>query len=346
MKKKKIFLGAYINHNNAQNINCLSIALNLNKDKFDVKTLITSPFDCINLIKGVRYIRVYNTFFNISNFFAFFIGILWSDVSYIPKHHSTPIWVLKVSKLFNIKLFTTIEGNMCDQRFKSMIDSFGSKYAMKKYFELIPNIFGITPHIIKSATCGVDIIPTPLYLGLDYKKFCNKRVIKSLKNIVFIGSLTKRKRISEILDLANNFRSLRFHIIGSGSLKMKLESIATSNVIFHGHRNHAEIVKLLNIMDLNILLSHSEGFPKVILETAAASIPSLVYDSYGIDEIIKDNKNGFVISTNEQAYLKIKNLIQDPLLLKNVSKGAFLFSQRFDWKLRIKQWEDIIENLV
>ena len=38
--RKKIFLGAYINVINAQNINCKSIAFHLDKNKYSVKTLV------------------------------------------------------------------------------------------------------------------------------------------------------------------------------------------------------------------------------------------------------------------------------------------------------------------
>ena len=51
MKKKKIFLGAYINYLNAQNINCKSIATHLDKSKYDVKTLILSESESIELQK-------------------------------------------------------------------------------------------------------------------------------------------------------------------------------------------------------------------------------------------------------------------------------------------------------
>ena len=46
-KKIKIFLGAYVNFANAQNINCDNIAKYLDKDKFEVHTMYTSkmPID-------------------------------------------------------------------------------------------------------------------------------------------------------------------------------------------------------------------------------------------------------------------------------------------------------------
>ena len=41
MRKKKIFLGAYLNYTNAQNLNCLALAKYLDKEKFEVYALTT-----------------------------------------------------------------------------------------------------------------------------------------------------------------------------------------------------------------------------------------------------------------------------------------------------------------
>ena len=40
MKKIKIFLGAFVNYQAAQNINCRSLSKYLNKDKFEVSTIL------------------------------------------------------------------------------------------------------------------------------------------------------------------------------------------------------------------------------------------------------------------------------------------------------------------
>ena len=70
MRKKKIFLGGYINQMNAQNINCKSIAHHLDKDKYIVKTLVLGSENIPN-ITGVTYIRVYTFLYAISNLIAF-----------------------------------------------------------------------------------------------------------------------------------------------------------------------------------------------------------------------------------------------------------------------------------
>ena len=181
--RKKIFLGAYINVINAQNINCKSIAAHLDKDKYEVKTLILGN-DNIPNIPDLRYISVSTFLYKLSNSLAFLRGTLWADIIYVPKHQSTPKLSLKIANIFGKKIFTTIEGNMCDMAVKSMIDSFGSKINMTNYFKHIPNIYGITKHLVKTSNCGVKLNPEVLLLGVEQHLFKNE--VPFLKD-VFCG---------------------------------------------------------------------------------------------------------------------------------------------------------------
>ena len=344
MRKKKIFLGAYINHLNAQNINCKSIAIHLDKDKYEVKTLLLGKNN-IPDISGVKYIIISRFLYKTSNLLAFIRGTLWADVLYMPKHQSTPKFILKIASLLSKKIFTTIEGNMCNMNVKSMIDSFGSKKNMINYFKYIPNIYAITQHLVDTSNCGVKLNPNPLKLGVEQHFFKNECTKESLNNIVFVGSLIKRKKIDEILKVASLFTELNFHIVGDGELRKTLESRSSDNVIFHGQQPHDKMLDLFAKMDLHILLSRSEGYPKVILETASSSIPSLVYNDYGASSWINSNENGFVVDTIDQVMNKINELINNPELLKKNSEGAYLFSVNYDWKKIIKDWECEIDNL-
>jgi len=342
--KKKIFLGAYINVINAQNINCKSIALHLDKNKYLIKTLVLGDKNIENL-NNVSFIKVSTLRYKTSNLLAFIKGVLWADVCYFPKHQSTPILALKIANLLNKKIFTTIEGNMCDTRKKSMIESFKTLENMISYFSKIPNIFGITPHLILSSNCGVLINKNPLYLGVERNDFKNTSLKNKVNNLVFIGSLIRRKNLDAILDLAKHYKRITFNIIGDGPLKKELENKSTTNVIFFGKLNHYEISNHLQKMDLHILLSRSEGFPKVILETASLAIPSILYDDYGADSWIKHSENGFVVSTFEEVKSTIDNLIENPELLRHNSENVLKIAEKFDWKIIIKNWEKVINNL-
>ena len=98
-------------------------------------------------------------------------------------------------------------------------------------------------------------------------------------------------------------------------------------------------------MDLHFLPSRSEGFPKVVLETASSSIPSILYDDYGADSWIDHSENGFVVSTFEEVKSIIDNLIENPDLLIRNSENVLELAEKFDWKIIIKSWEKVIDNL-
>ena len=98
-------------------------------------------------------------------------------------------------------------------------------------------------------------------------------------------------------------------------------------------------------MDLHFLPSRSEGFPKVVLETASSSIPSILYDDYGADSWIDHTENGFVVSNFEEVKSTIDNLIENPELLIRNSENVLELAEKFDWKIIIKSWEKVIDNL-
>jgi glycosyltransferase involved in cell wall biosynthesis len=342
--RKKIFLGAYINVINAQNLNCKSIAFHLDKNKYSVKALVLGDKN-IKKLNDVSLIKISTFRYKTSNLFAFIKGVLWADVCYFPKHQSTPKLALKIANLLDKKIFTTIEGNMCDTSKESMIESFGTLENMKSHFSLIPNIFGITSHLVLSSNCGVLINETPLFLGVDKSHFKHKGIKHKVEHLVFIGSLIKRKNLNDILDLAKHFKNITFNIIGDGPLKDELESKSTTNVVFLGRLNSHEISNHLQNMDLHVLLSRSEGFPKVILETASSAIPSILYNDYGADSWLNHSENGFVVSSFEEVKSTIDNLIENPELLRHNSENVLELAEKFDWKIIIKSWEKVIDNL-
>lgn len=346
--KKKIFLAGLINVINAQNLNCLSLARHLDKKIFDIFTLEDASKESLKGTKDINVFRCHKPF-KIQYIFGLLWGILRCDIIYFPKHQSTPVFCLRIARILKRKVFTTIEGNMCNIRFPNMIDNFGGKENMVNYFRFIPNIFGITGHIINNANCGVILKKEILYLGVDTQDFTPKKINKKLENIIFIGSLIARKRVHKIIDLSRIFKNIKFHIIGGGSLNKlsvgsnDIESL--SNVKFYGNLMPYQIQDILTKMQLLFLPSKSEGFPKVILEAAASGVPSIVYANYGAYEWIDNNTNGFVVTDFKDVVNKIDELLEDPGLLQINSSGAIELSRRFDWEVLVKDWEQKILSL-
>ena len=341
MSKIKVFLGGYINYTNAQNLNCRAVAEYLDKDKFVVLTL-TTHFGKNEIFE----VKAFNCFrpFSFSKHLGFLWGILNSDVAYLPKHTDTPLWALKLVKLLKKPIFTTIEGNVADLSKPNLIALFGSENKMNNHFSYFKEVFGISHFLIQETQSVIYMNNNPLLLGVNVHQFSSK-ISQKLKSIVFVGGLVKRKRINEFLQLAKCYPQINFNIIGAGSERNNLEKNASSNVVFHGALSHAKMNAIFQQSDLMFLPSKSEGFPKVILESASAGIPSIVYNTYGASNWMKNRDNGFIVNNFDDVKGVVNELLNNSKLLQAISENTKELSNRYNWRNVIKYWEKVIVNL-
>ncbi|MFT4802460.1 MAG: glycosyltransferase involved in cell wall biosynthesis [Flavobacteriaceae bacterium] len=338
MKKISIFLGGYINYTNAQNLNCRAIAEHLNKEKFDVFTLKAHFGDNTSLKINTFTCKIP---FRFTRHLGFLWGISHCDIAYLPKHSDTPFWVLMLAKLLNKPIFTTIEGI---ETIKRLILSYNSVDKIVCRFKYFHNIYAITDRIIINNNKFITLESNPLLLGVNTSDFT--RVQRNqLDSICFVGHLSKKKRVYELITLAKLYPNIEFKIIGEGPEQQSLQNKAPLNVTFFGKLKHKEMDAIFSSSDLLFLPSKSEGFPKVILEAAAAGVPSVVYDCYGASDWIDNKKNGFIVNDFNDVKSIVNELLNDSILLQNTSEGAIKLAHRFDWKNIINDWEKVIVDL-
>ena len=84
----------------------------------------------------------------------------------------------------------------------------------------------------------------------------------------------------------------------------------------------------------------------MILETAASGVPSVVYNDYGADEWITTGKDGFVVKTIDEMAEVVQELLDHPEKLQQFADNARAMAARFDWKVRVKDWEKVILDMV
>lgn len=349
----KVFLGGYINSTNAQNLNCNALAKHLDKNKFEIYTLEIYSGKLKN--RSMEGVNIFHCFYphRISVYLGYLWGIWNADVVYLPRHEVNG-WNQFWLKLLRKKSFSTIEGIMDDYVMSVLTNNYGSKEkVVAHYNQSFDKVFSITKfmHRYNLEHHGVNSKEKPLYLGTDIAVFLNEsKTVFGLHQIIMIGSDLLRKGVYDFLELASIYPDVTFHLVGSGigriDMPKELKSRGLPNVVYHKEMTHDELVELLNEMDLHILPSHSEGFPKVTLEAAAAGVPSLVYADYGADEWIIDHKNGFVVNSLDEMKDVIQELLETPILLQNASKNAIVMANMFDWTTLVKEWEKEIERLV
>ncbi len=351
MGKIKVFLGAFINSTNAQNLNCLALSKYLDNEKFDIYTLTVYSGNLKT--KEVPGVKVFNCFypFRISKYIGFLWGIIQCDVAYLPKGKIckwNKFWI----KLLGKKSFRTVEGIYGEEMLGQILDSGVTYKEFKNSFLRYDKVYSITRYLkeYNEKHHGIKTEEKILYLGTDTDTFLNeKKRIDSLKNIIFIGRIKRRKGVFDYLELAKSFPDLNFYMAGNGEDLKEVEAFIEKhnlkNVTYLGTLTHPKLAKTLENIDLHIFPSRSEGFPKVTLETAAAGVPSVVYPDYGADEWIESGVDGFIVKDVDETKNLLSDLAKNPDRLAKISKNAIEMAKRFDWKVVIKEWEKVIEEL-
>lgn len=341
-------MGAYINKINAQNLNCRSIATFLDKQKFEIYTLthysneLQTPY--------IENVNIFNCFFPraFSKYFGFLWGILHCDVAYLPKGEAwrwNHFWIKWLGK----KSFSTVESILDDHVLKSAERFYGSKELIIEHYRSFDRLYSITGFIrdYNKKKLGIVSEEDVLYLGVDSDFFHMKeKRVSKIKNVIMVGNDLIRKGIADYFKLAKMNPEITFHLVGSGNGRINVNSELKKekilNVVYHGSLGHTQLRELFNIVQLHILPSRSEGFPKIVLETAAAGIPSLLYRDYGADEWLENGKNGLLVDHIFEMNEKISELSKDQKRLELLSSNAILLAKQFDWKLMIIHWERVL----
>lgn len=148
-----------------------------------------------------------------------------------------------------------------------------------------------------------------------------------------VGRLTPEKGHTYLLkafkEAVSEYPKMKLLIVGDGMLKDSLETAAKrlaleSKVIFTGVRE--DIPQILNIMDVFVLPSLTEGSPMALLE-AMVSKKSVIATKVGsIPEIIKDGYSGLLVEPGDVMHLS--NAIKE--LFKNKEKAGFLSANAYE----------------
>lgn len=337
MKKIKLFLGAYINYPNAQNVNCDNIAKYLDKDKFEVHTMYTSRMPVNKQLykkKGIHLHKLIHHRF--IWYWCKYLTMLFGgyDIYYLPKMEPMDIVFARRHKK---KLFiSSVEG--------VITDSTNNTERFRNYYtELMDDFFAISNCIAESIRKYWKLQASVLPLGIVK----NEHIIETkqeIKRVVWAGNIKSNKRPQFLVECAKRFPHLSFCMIGDGDMldslieRCRKENI--NNITFTGRIPNSDVYLYMAKGDLFLMTSEYEGLPKVIQEAAQSKLPTIyINENYKVD-FIEDGMNGFAVSDLDSMIGKIQYLLDHPDKYREMSEKAYQTIQDYTWEKLINKYEE------
>ena len=109
-----------------------------------------------------------------------------------------------------------------------------------------------------------------------------------------------------------------------------------------------EIRRILDKSSCFLLTSFEEGTPTAILEAMVRGLPIVTSDAGGIQNIIKNNENGFVLNrfSVEDYSEKLRMILKDKDLYNNMRKNNMAVSENFGWNKVAERITKITESVL
>lgn len=130
-------------------------------------------------------------------------------------------------------------------------------------------------------------------------------------NVLYVGSLVRRKSVATLLDalhaLRDRERQFECVVVGDGpegpELKMRARELRLDNVTFVGSRPPDEIAGWMNAANVFVLPSLSEPWGSVVAEAMAVGTPVIVSETAGSSILVRNGVSGFTFPERDATAL-------------------------------------------
>lgn len=205
---------------------------------------------------------------------------------------------------------------------------------------------------------GIEVIPNPVDVSVFSPRNDNgksRRDWSQCLTLMTIGRLSEEKGhiylVRALPKLVEQIASCRLLVIGDGPqrapLQAEVEAMLLKNkVCFLGARS--DVKDWLNVADVLLLPSLTEGLPLVLLEAMAAGKPIVASRVGGIPEVLSDGKTGILVAPRSpDAIAKaVCRLYKNQEFAKQLGHAARLHAEKhFTLPRIVKQWEILYSQL-
>ncbi len=209
----------------------------------------------------------------------------------------------------------------------------------KLFPDLLPELRGSYDHffarskpIIDYFQNTLDVDENIIYSGVDVPERVYERMEKDegeAATVLYVGKLTERKRLDYLLRAVSILKDryqIRLEIYGDGKCRHEFEKLASKLLAsgtyeFYGNKSRTEIFNAMSHADIFCMPSVNETLGLVYLEAMSCGCITIGSRGEGIDGVIEDGINGFLVNPDDVNDIASK--ISDILQMSPEEKKAF-----------------------
>lgn len=304
--------------------------------------LIFGPLKALSLHKTRKYDTVWSLMATYNTFAALFFKLLKPKVKFVfTLQDGDPIAYLKRRALPLYPFF-------------------------KMFFTKADHIQAISKYLANwakqmGAKCPITVVPNAVDVEL-FSRSQNSEVLTNLKKqlekkdgdifVITTSRLVVKNAISDVVSaMASLPESVKFLVLGQGYEESKLrnqvkELKIENRVKFLGYIPHKDMSKYLQISDIFIRPSLSEGLGNSFLEAMSAGLPIIGTPVGGILDFLVDRETGLFceVANPKSIAEKITTLITDiDLRNKIIKNGKDLVEKHYRWEMVAEKMKKILE---
>jgi glycosyltransferase involved in cell wall biosynthesis len=162
---------------------------------------------------------------------------------------------------------------------------------------------------------------------------------KSLNNkklrVLFVGSMTQRKGLSDLFDAIQLVDSLKVELVVLGSLAAPLSFYRDQvEFTYEPTRSHDKVLELMRSCDVFCLPSIVEGRALVIQEAMSQGLPIIITANTGAEDLVVTEETGFLvpIKSAEAIAEKINWFITNRSKIFQMGKNAKKLADTYSWE--------------
>jgi glycosyltransferase involved in cell wall biosynthesis len=202
----------------------------------------------------------------------------------------------------------------------------------------------------------IDVIPNAIELSVFTPP--RKRETTGPVKLLFVGRLNAFKNVESLLESINRLNEMgvdnfELQLIGEGERRANLERLTvekglTRQVRFLGWLGRELLVERYRQADLFVTATTWEGMPNTVLEGMACGLPVVATRAAGLDQLVKEGINGYLVDINDSASLadRLASLIDNPHERTRMGKESRkIAEQEFAWEYIAEQYVQIYRRI-